>query len=719
MTLNSPIYNNKKGILVKKTVYIALAYLLSIVLLVALMPRQKKIAFDYEEGRPWKHLPLIANYDFPVYKSEATIAMERDSAMKTFQPFYSVNMQTAQIEVRLFRADYKKGMFQKVPDNYAHYVAEMLAKVYQAGIVSTEGMSELMRNGSTAIRIVNGKEAVSTPVSGIYSTRTAYEYIMHNDTINYRRDILMRCNINNYLTQNLLYDVKRTDGAKADLISSISAANGMVLKGQRIIDRGEIVSARQKQLIDSYTKESKRRSEIRTDFWEQVSGQALLVFLILGFFPIYLKMFRPDYIRSTSTLLFFFTLLVLFPLLTYSIVRFSLSAVYIIPYAIVPFFIRIFLDSRTATMALIVVVLLSAIGVQMSFEFILLQLYMGLTAIYGIRELTQRSQIIRVVGLVFIVGMVAQLAQDMLEGLSFSQLSLYRYLFITFSCIQLLFAYPLMYLIERVFRFTSSVTLIELTNINHPLLRRMSKVAQGTLNHSMQVSNLAAEVALKIGASSQLVRTGALYHDIGKMLNPLFFTENQNGVNPHDALEAKDGFSKEERSAQIIIGHVTEGLRLAEKHHLPKSICNFIRTHHGRGKVKYFYIQWQNEHPDETPRDALFTYPGPNPTTKEQAILMMCDAVEASSRSLKEYTKESLTELVNRIIDTQVADGAFLRCPITFRDISDAKDVLIDNLKTIYHTRIAYPTLHPHQEERPTRTRRRGGSLFTSLRRNS
>ena len=251
----------------------------------------------------------------------------------------------------------------------------------------------------------------------------------------------------------------------------------------------------------------------------------------------------------------------------------------------------------------------------------------------------------------------------------------------------------LLYLIEKTFGFTSGVTLVELTNTNNSILRRMSKVAQGTFIHSLQVANLAAEVADKIGAKPQLVRAGALYHDIGKMRNPAFFTENQNGVNPHDSLD-------EESSARIIISHVTEGLKLADKYHLPTVIRDFISTHHGKGRTKYFYIRWQNSHEGQTPPDA-FDYPGPNPFTREQAILMMCDAVEASSRSLKEYSEENIKALVEKIIDAQVAEGYFRQCPITFRDIEDAKKVLTDSLKTIYHTRIAYPELKQGETPEP------------------
>jgi putative nucleotidyltransferase with HDIG domain len=277
------------------------------------------------------------------------------------------------------------------------------------------------------------------------------------------------------------------------------------------------------------------------------------------------------------------------------------------------------------------------------------------------------------------------LSFDWMRTDSLSQIDYSTYNYLIVNGIALLFAYPLLYLIEKTFGFTSDITLIELSNTNNPLLRQMSEIAPGTFNHSIQVANLAGEIANKIGAEAQLVRTGALYHDIGKLANPIYFTENQSGINPHEMLT-------EIESAQMIISHVTEGQKMADKYNLPKEIRDFISTHHGQGKAKFFYIKYHNEHPDEPVDDLLFTYPGPNPFTREQAILMMADTVEAASRSMNEYTEQAIRDLVNRLIDTQVSEGYFKECPITFRDIQYAKTVLIEKLKTIYHTRISYPS---------------------------
>jgi hypothetical protein len=322
---------------------------------------------------------------------------------------------------------------------------------------------------------------------------------------------------------------------------------------------------------------------------------------------------------------------------------------------------------------------------QHPFEFVVIETIAGLTAITALRELSERSQLFKTAIIVTIACIMVNLAFDWTRSDMLMQIdySIYNYLLV--NGIALLFAYPLLYLIEKAFGFTSDITLIELSNTNNELMRKMSEIAPGTFNHSIQVANLAGEIANKIGAKAQLVRTGALYHDIGKLSNPIYFTENQSGINPHETLTDIE-------SAQIIISHVTEGLKMADKYNLPKVIRQFIATHHGLGKAKYFYIHYNNEHPDEPVDELLFTYPGPNPFTREQACLMMADTIEAASRSLPDYTEQSIRNLVDRLIDGQVADGFFRECPITFRDIQYAKTVLIEKLKTIYHTRISYPS---------------------------
>ena len=384
-------------------------------------------------------------------------------------------------------------------------------------------------------------------------------------------------------------------------------------------------------------------------------------------------------------MLFLATQLVLFPSIA-SWIMTSGDGLMIIPFAMAPVMVRIFVDARTAFMTHLTVILITSLVVPNPFMFVLLQLTVGLAAIYSINELTERSQIFRVALVAILCYSLVFFGYELVTKSALVMFNKRIYVHFLLNGALLLFTYPLMLLYEKLFRFTSDVTLMELSNFNIKLLRQLSENAPGTFQHSIQVSNLAAAAANKVGASSLLVRTGAMYHDIGKLENPSFFTENQGGTNPHACLPY-------EKSAGIIINHVHDGLRLADKSHLPEVIKDFIRTHHGLSKAKYFYISYLNEHPGEEVDEAMFTYPGPNPHSMETAILMMADAVEAASRSLPEYTEESIANLVGRIIDGQVAEGYFKECPITFKDITDIKNVFREKLKTIYHTRITYPTL--------------------------
>ncbi len=516
--------------------------------------------------------------------------------------------------------------------------------------------------------------------------KEAYEYLLNADTTHYKKKILQQCNLNDYITPNLVYDEEKSEAAQKDLLSNISWANGFVLNGQKIIDRGEIVDEQTYNILESLRKEWEKRSDSVQEKRLTLAGQILYVGIFLFCFMAYLELFRADYYERKGTLTLLFALIVFFPVLSSIMVEQNLSSIYVVPFAMIPIIVRVFLDSRTAFMAHVTIILLCSITLRFPHEFILLQVVAGMVAIYSLRELSQRSQLLRTALVVFISYALLYFAFELIHEDDLTKLNTRMYIYFMINGILLLFAYPLLFLLEKIFGFTSDVTLVELSNINNSLLREMSEVAPGTFQHSLQMANLAAAAANKIGGKSQLVRTGALYHDIGKMVNPAFFTENQSGVNPHKSLSY-------EQSAQVIISHITDGLKLAEKHNLPKVIKDFISTHHGRGLTKYFYISYKNEHPDEEVDQEKFRYPGPNPFTKEQAVLMMADSVEAASRSLPEYTEESISTLVDKIIDTQVSEGYFKECPITFKDIATVKALFKEKLKTMYHTRISYPEL--------------------------
>jgi HDIG domain protein len=656
----------------------------SIVCLLLALPRDSKAGYDYEVGKPWNYAPLIAEFEFPIYKSAEQLAAERDSALRTFYPYYNSHEAVAQQQVRNFAADRAAGHFAGVPDAYITYAMRTLQGVYAAGVISSESMSRLTASGTCGVRVVNGTNAVTRDLGTIFSPRTAYEHIMDDE--HYSRDLLSRLNLHKYLEANLVYDSVKTQQSKAELLSGISGSTGLVLRGERIIDRGERVNLRQKAILDSLRRESERRKEDVDNERIILFGRFGLIAAFMALLVIYLRMFRRDLYQSPHTVYLIFSVVTIFPLLTYLLCTYKFFSVYIIPFAMLPIVLRVFTDTRTAFMSHLTMVLLASIPLHTHYQFILSQLIAGLVGIYCIKDLTERSQIFLTSLIVTFCTIVFGVMFELSEGGSLIGADRSWFRDIVISGVALLFTYPLLYLIEQAFGFTSSVTLIELNNTNSPIIRRLAKEAQGTFIHSIQVGNLAAEVAARIGAKVQLVRTGALYHDIGKLTNPGFFTENQAGYNPHDKLT-------EEESAQIIISHVTKGVELADKHRLPKVIKDFILTHHGASMVRYFYVQAVNKYGEENVDKAKFTYPGPNPFTREQAILMMSDAVEASSRSLKEYTTEAITELVNRIIDGQVANGAFVNCPITFRDISEAKQTFIDSLQVIYHTRVSYPEI--------------------------
>lgn len=668
--------------LATKTVLVCI----TVAIIVWFLPRNEGRMYRYDVGKPWMYGSVIAKFDFPIYKTDEAIKHEQDSLLKHFQPYYSLNPLIEKKQVERFLHDYEQGI-NGLPKEYVGIVARQMQEIYQMGIINTNEYNNIFKDSTSMIRFVSGKNAKSLKVSSFYSTIAAYEHIFANEKLAAQRAILSRCNLNNYIEANIVYDKEKSDAEKNDLLSSIPLASGMVMSGQKIIDRGEIVNDYTCRVLNSFDKEMKRRSSTQDEIMTTFIGQILFVLILVMMFTSYLTLFRKDYFEKPRSITMLYTMITLFPILVSMMMKHNFFSVYIIPFAMAAIFVRVFMDSRTAFITHVTMILICAAAVKYQYEFIIVQLASGLVAIYSLRELSKRSQIFITAILVTISSCIVYLALQLMQDNQVFNIDPSMYTYFIINGIFLLLSYPMMYLIEKMFGFISNVTLFELSNTNKGLLRNLSEIAPGTFQHSITVGNLAAEIANRIHANSLLVRTGALYHDIGKMTNPVFFTENQAGVNPHDQLSDLE-------SAQIIISHVTEGLKLAEKFNLPGIIKDFISTHHGTGLTKYFYINYCNEHPDDQVDKEMFQYPGPNPFTREQAILMMADTVEAASRSLNEYTEESISTLTNKLIDSQVAGGFFRECPITFRDIALAKSVLIERLKSIYHTRISYPHLN-------------------------
>lgn len=671
----------------KNLIYKSLIFIATVSVIVYFLPNEGKFNYQFDINKPWKYGLLQASFDFPIYKNDIQVQKEQDSILADYQPYFQIDKEAEKNVLSKLREDYNKTLRHSLPGtDYVRYIERTLKALYEDGIIAGNDLKRMEEDSIIAIRLVDKNVATSRFIDQLYTVKEAYEYLLNADTTHYKKKILQQCNLNDYITPNLVYDEEKSEAAQKDLLSNISWANGFVLNGQKIIDRGEIVDEQTYNILESLRKEWEKRSDSVQEKRLTLAGQILYVGIFLFCFIAYLELFRADYYERKGTLTLLFALIVFFPVLSSIMVEQNLSSIYVVPFAMIPIIVRVFLDSRTAFMAHVTIILLCSITLRFPHEFILLQVVAGMVAIYSLRELSQRSQLLRTALVVFISYALLYFAFELIHEDDLTKLNTRMYIYFMINGILLLFAYPLLFLLEKIFGFTSDVTLVELSNINNSLLREMSEVAPGTFQHSLQMANLAAAAANKIGGKSQLVRTGALYHDIGKMVNPAFFTENQSGVNPHKSLSY-------EQSAQVIISHITDGLKLAEKHNLPKVIKDFISTHHGRGLTKYFYISYKNEHPDEEVDQEKFRYPGPNPFTKEQAVLMMADSVEAASRSLPEYTEESISTLVDKIIDTQVSEGYFKECPITFKDIATVKALFKEKLKTMYHTRISYPEL--------------------------
>lgn len=659
---------------------------LTVAIIVWFLPRDSNSKrYNYDVGKPWMYQSFIAQFDFPIYKSEDAIKQEQDSILKTFMPYYNYDPTREKKELERFNKDFSSEL-TGLSHHYRAIIIDRIHRLYSAGIMNTPEYNAIAHDSTNMVKVVDGKSATPIEIGCMYSTMSAYEALLKDEELSKDRALLQKLNLTNYLEPNLTYDKEKTETERTDMLGSIPLASGMVLSGQKIIDRGEIVDDYTYRVLSSFERELQRRNATQMELTTTLIGQVIYVTILVMLFTMYIALFRKDYFDKPRSILMLYVMITLFPIAVAMMIEHNWFNVYIVPFAMAAIFARMFMDSRTAFVTQLTIVLICAAAVKYQYEFIIIQLVAGLVAIYSLRELSSRAQVIKTAALVTVSSCAVYFALQMMQETDVLKLDSKMYTHFAVNGVLLLLSYPLMYLIEKTFGFTSNVTLFELSNTFKGVLRNLSEVAPGTFQHSITVGNLAAEVANRIGADSLLVRVGALYHDIGKMTNPAFFTENQAGVNPHDALTCKE-------SAKIIIGHVTEGVKIAEKANLPTIIKDFILTHHGRGMAKYFYIKYQNEHPDEVVDKEQFTYPGPNPFTREQALLMMADTCEAASRSLQEYTEESISSLVDRLIDAQVADGCFKDCPITFRDIAQAKQVLTERLMSIYHTRIQYPEL--------------------------
>ena len=710
-TISKSLKKNKTNVMrLKKYEWVnrVMVSLASLAIILFFMPSPSSFNYQYELDKAWHYPPLYSSYKFYINMDDSTLMAKRDSISRVFEPYFKKDplvVDTVKMMVKgaVENLIEKSNRFtQANVKTYAEELLQRIDTVYEHGVISEADMDMLNKYESRNIKLIVNNFAAPYDKSNILDLHSAYKTILRNpvqqegheaqvDTL--REQFLFALNLNTIIRQNVTSEESRSDAELKAMIDSISPEIGFVREKEKIIDRGEIVTKEKIDKLDSYKREVEKRTVDELPI-STILGRALIVFIILVILNTYLYIFRNDYFNNVRAYLMLFTLMVLFASASSILIEHHILPEFIIPFCMVPIIIRVFLDSRTAFVFHIATVLITSICLEDQYVFIVLQIIAGLVTVQTLREMTMRSQIISTMIVITLVMELTYLAFDFLKAEDLTKVATDNttYYLILVGGLLLLFAYPLFWIMEKFFGFTSEVTLVELSNTNTPLLQKLMMEAPGTFQHSMQVGTLATEIARKIGANVQLVRTGALYHDIGKLTRPVFFTENQSDRNPHNRLPAV-------KSAEVIINHVTEGIKFAEHYNLPNVIKRFILTHHGKGKVKYFYITYKNEHPDEEIDESLFTYPGPNPSSKEEAILMMADSVEAASRSLEEYTEESISNLVDRIVDTQVQEGFFNESDIAFKDVMVAKTALKERLKTVYHTRISYPELKNENEQ--------------------
>lgn len=657
----------------KKITTHILLLLCAIALMVYFLPRSKDKELSYEENRPWDHEMLSAPFEIYIYPDTAEVI---DSLNAAFTPICERN-NTIIDSIVMVATNHNPALAQRI-------IPKLQAQ-YDLGVIDADSYSNIENGKLPAVRMLQDKFLKKVSTDNYVSPRVLYLMIdsLVQDSIS--RQSLKELNLQQLLVPNIVINDNKSKQAYDDELARATAPIGVIMQNERIIDRGEIVTHKLYRILNTYQEILKQQApESSRSQWLHLLGQTLFVTILLVVLYLYLYNFCAEIIFKKGNLMFILLMISTFCVLaTFASSIFS-NGIYLVPFVIIPIVILVFFDARTAIFCHIIEVLICASFAPFPIEFIVVEFCAGAVAVYSLKELSKRSQLLRTAFFVFIAYIVSFITTEILLNSTLSDTAQRVLGYIAINSVLTSFAYILIFVIEKLFGLISVVTLVELSDINSPLLRQLSEQCPGTFQHSMAVSNLAADAASRINANVQLVRAGALYHDIGKTKNPAFFTENQRGVNPHDSLDPVS-------SAEIVINHVKDGIKLAEKAKLPSIIQSFIKQHHGCGKAKYFYITECQKHPDKVVDETPFTYPGPNPDTKETSIMMMADAVEAASRSLKDHSIEAITALVNRIIDSQIDDGLHNDSPISFRDIKIIKDAFINRVGTMYHSRIIYP----------------------------
>ncbi|MBN2610852.1 MAG: HDIG domain-containing protein [Bacteroidales bacterium] len=701
-----------------KLITVIFYFALSALIIAYLFPKEGKFRYEFQKSRPWMHEDLQAPFDFPILKSMQELARERDSVLKDFKPYFDYDTGVYYTQVSRFREIFKsewmkysvkefKILYEKTYEShnryepfrrlgsvYEDYIANLLLQVYQKGIINLTGNENFQPSKISSVMVVKNNIAERADKESLFTPKKAYEYLRQrideklgserNAYANRYKEFFETLDINDFLKINVSYNAEKSYTVQQSLLEGISLYRDKIQRGQRIISRGDLVTTEKFQILESL--KSEYESQLGTISSHLVkAGKFIIVFAAMFVIFLFLYNLRKEILNDSLKTSFILMLEIVIVFVASTVIKSGIASFYIIPFTILPIIIRTFYDERLALFIHFITTLLIGFFAPNSFEFVFITFIAGIIAVFTLTNFSRRSRIVYSAILVFISYSFVYFGISIIQEGNVKEIDYQNFAWFGVNSLLILLSFPLIFVFEKLFGFLSDATLMELADTNQPLLRELAEKAPGTFQHSLQVANLAEDAIFHIGGNALLIRTGALYHDIGKIENPIYFIENQaSGINPHQKLSF-------EESAKIIISHVEKGVEIAKKYNLPQPIIDFIKTHHGTSTVQYFYKSYLNKYPGEEVDMKNFSYAGPKPFSKETAVLMMADSVEAASRSLKETNDQTLEKLVDSIIDSQLLEGQFNNADITFKDITIIKEVFKKRLKNIYHIRISYP----------------------------
>lgn len=675
------------------TIYITSLFIITAVVLYFALPQEGRFRYEFQKGRPWMHETLIAPYNFAIMKSDKAIDEERDSLLKSVTPYFLLHdsigrQQITALSAKIDEITLKENteiLYSRVIKNKALTIFE---KIYNSGILEQESSNYPPLVGKNELFIIRNNVAGKVPIGQLYSLKTAYSEanakldLLKKSDPDFKR-IIDKLHPEDYLAVNLSFDLDKTDTEEEKILENLSTNYGMVQEGERIVSQGDVISPQTYIIIESLKSTYEKSRGDLSKYYLIIIGKFLFISMLLVTLFLFIYNIRRKLLKSKRDITFTLLMMTLMIFFCRIIVTANVS-VYIVPFAALALIIRTFLDARLAIFVNTITAIIVGFMVPNGYEFVLLSIPAGSIAVISQNNLQRRDQLILTSVIIFFVYAFTYMGISLIQEASFAGIDWTILKWFLINAALTLITYLVVFLIEKVFGFVSDVTLIELSYSNQKLLRKLAEEAPGTFQHSLQVANLAEEAILSLGGNPLLVRAGALYHDIGKLTHPQFFTENQVlGINPHDRLSF-------EESARIIMDHVNNGVELAQKHKIPDQIIDFIKTHHGTTKTSYFFIESNNNNLQET-NESLFTYPGPLPSTRETAVVMLADSIEAASRSLDKKDNEGFKKLIDSIFKQKIEAGQLDYAPLTFRDITLLKSIFLEKLHNIYHVRINYP----------------------------